>query len=189
MIQIMKMILSQQYYMQICIVCKLPVKILKLASPDIQKDRYFQTIINMQKFIKDNLQLLREEKKTIQTLDKLISRVPKKISSITSSTNQPKVMSNIVKPSSSIENHQDFHERGVIEADNSCVLIVQTSNTFNAVVNTKVEIPKSQSKWAKAKYQRCEREKRRRERTLLHDKLPQPLITIFFPILDKASKL
>ncbi|KAF0688873.1 Uncharacterized protein FWK35_00037959, partial [Aphis craccivora] len=98
-------------------------------------------------------------------------------------------MSNIVKLSSSIENQQDFHERRVIEADNSCALIVKTPNTFNAVVNTEVEVTKVESKWTKAKYQRCEREKRRRERTLLHDKLPQPLITNFFPLLDKVSKL
>lgn len=44
-------------------------------------------------------------------------------------------MSNIVKPSSSIENQQDFHEHRVIEADNSCVLIVQTPNTSNAVAS------------------------------------------------------
>jgi len=115
--------------------------------------------------------------------------VPKKTSTITSSTNQPELIPNIAKPSSSNETQQDFHEHGVIEADNSCVLIVPTPNTFKAVVNTEVENTKSESKWAKAKYQRREREKRRRERTLLNDKLPQPLITNFFPILDKVSKL
>lgn len=115
--------------------------------------------------------------------------MPKKILKITSLTNQPEVMSNIVKPSSSIENQQDFHECRVIDADNSCVFIVQTPNIFNAVVNTEVEVTKFESKWTKVKYQRCEREKRRRERTLLHDKLPQPLITNFFPLLDKVSKL
>jgi len=90
--------------------------------------------------------------------------VPKKTSTITSS-NQSELISNIAKPSSSNEIQQDFYERRVIEADNSCVLIVSTPNTFKAVINTEVENTKSESKWVKAKYQRCEREKRRRERT------------------------
>jgi len=68
-------------------------------------------------------------------------------------------------------------------------IIVPTPNTFKAVVNTEIENTKSESKWAKAKYQRCEREKWRGERTLLNDKLPQPLITHFFPLLDKMSEL
>jgi len=59
--------------------------------------------------------------------------MPKKMLSIKSPTNQPEVMSNIVKSSSSIENQQDFHEHWVIEAENSCVLIVQTPITSNAV--------------------------------------------------------
>jgi len=64
--------------------------------------------------------------------------LPKKISSITSSTNQPEIISNIVEPSS-IENRQGFHERGVVEADNSCVLIVQMPNKKTPLINTEVE--------------------------------------------------
>lgn len=82
-----------------------------------------------------------------------------------------------------------LHGCGIIDADNSCVLLVQTPSTCNAVVNAEVEITKSESKRAKTKYQRCEREKRSREKTLLHNKLAQPLITNYFPLLDKVSKL
>lgn len=165
---------------------------MKLASPGHPKRWVFSNFYKHVKIHKGKstaTSTRRDENKTIQTIDKFISCVPKKILPITSSTNKPEVMSNIVKLSSSIENQQDFHERRVIEADNSCALIVKTPNTFNAVVNTEVEVTKVESKWTKAKYQRCEREKRRRERTLLHDKLPQPLITNFFPLLDKVSKL
>jgi len=146
----------------LCFVCKLPVKIMKLASPGHPKRWVFSNFYKHVKILKAKL-TRREEKNKIQTIDKFISCVPKKTSTIT--------------------------ERRVIKADNSCVLIVPTPNTFKAVVNTEVENTKSESKWAKAKYQRCEREKQRRERTLLNDKLPQPLITNFFPILDKVSKL
>lgn len=166
----------------LCFVCKLSVKILKLASPGHPKRWVFSNCYKHVKIHKGKL-TRREENNKIQTIDKFISCVPKKTSTITSSTNQPELISNITKPSISNETQEDFHERRVIEADNSCVLIVPTPNTFNAIVNTEVK------KWAKAKYQRIEREKRRRERTLLNDKLPQPLITNFFPILDKVSKL
>lgn len=87
---------------------------MKLASPTrprypkrrVFSNYYKHVIIHKEK----STVTRREEKKIIQTIDKFINCMPKKVLSITSSTNQPEVMSTIVKPSSLIKNQQDFHE-------------------------------------------------------------------------------
>ena len=47
----------------------------------------------------------------------------------------------------------------------------------------------SENKWKSTKYQRSEREKRRRQRSLVTGEFKQTLITNYIPVLDEVSKL
>jgi len=75
----------------------------------------------------------------------------------------------------------DFQNSKVMfETNNFCDLNFQTSQVLS---NT------NENKWKSSKYQRSEREKRRRERSLVTGEFKQTLITNYIPVLDEVSKL
>lgn len=67
----------------------------------------------------------------------------------------------------------------MFETNNFCDLNFQTSQVLS---NT------NENKWKSTKYQRSEREKRRRERSLVTGEFKQTLITNYIPVLDEVSK-
>ncbi|KAE9529664.1 hypothetical protein AGLY_011760 [Aphis glycines] len=123
-----------------------------------------------------DVDLNRFQIKNLQTLDKYVH---------VTSQQTPETSRSIETPPELIKENlncqSDFQNSKIIfETNNFCNFNSQMSR---ALSNT------NENKWKNKKYGRNEREKRRRERSLVTEEFKQTFITNYIPILDEVSKL
>jgi len=169
----------------LCFECNVRVNICKVFSPGHSKRWSFSNYYKHVKIHqKKSAQSVPNKIKNKQTLDNYIQitqGITPQQTHGPSTSRSIEILKETITKTVDLNCQPDFQNSKVMfETNNFCDLNFQMSQVLS---NT------NENKWKSTKYQRSEREKRRRERSLVTGEFKQTLITNYIPVLDEVSKL